>query len=156
MSVVIAHTAAPPYLRETARVLHEADLLRLAVIGLATRDDDLWMRAISSIPGLGQLHALFRRKRFEEVPRAKLRRRGRYELARLVCGRLDRLGIATDYLWDQGTKRFDRYSASVLRPGDTAYGYEYGCLAFLNKPGNLATPRCTRSPVRHMTGITIC
>lgn len=133
MSVLISHTAAPPFLRYTASAIDQAGLLRLAVIGLATRSDDLLMRTLARSGLMPGLRNLLARKLFDDIPRHRLLRHGRYEWARLVSGRLDHSGKLTDWLWDQGTQAFDRYAAGQLRTGDLAFGYEYGCLALFER-----------------------
>lgn len=133
MSVLISHTAAPPFLRYTASAIDQAGLLRLAVIGLATRSDDFLMRVLLRSGLFPGLHGLLARKLFDDIPSARLKRHSRYEWARLVSGRLDRSGKLTDWLWDQGTQAFDRYAARQLRAGDLAFGYEYGCRALFER-----------------------
>jgi len=131
--VVLAHTAAPPFVRQAALAFEEAAQLRLACIGLSTRRDDWLMRATRMLPGAGRLNGLLDRRRFEEVGKSRVRRLPYFEYLRLLGGRLDRTGILADRLWDFGTKRFDAWAARQLRPGDTAYGYEYGCLGFFQR-----------------------
>ncbi|WP_146152083.1 glycosyltransferase family 4 protein [Ahniella affigens] len=133
MSVLISHTAAPPFLRYTAQAIDQAGLLRLAVIGLATRSDDRLMRLLAHSGWMPALHDLLKRKLFDDIPRQRLARYSRYEWARLLCGRLDRSGKLTDWLWDQGTRAFDRYAARQLRADDLAFGYEYGCQALFER-----------------------
>lgn len=141
MKVVLSHTAAPPFLRATAQALDQAGLLRLAVIGLATRSDDRTMRFLARTGAMPGLHALLARKRFDEIPRTRLHRHSRYEWARLLSGRLDRSGKLTDWIWDHGTRAFDRFAARQLRQGDIAFGYEYGCLALFEQARRLGL-RC--------------
>lgn len=145
-NVVIAHTAAPPFVRQAAKAFDEVSRLRLACIGFSTRKDDPLLRACRVLPGTRRLARLLERRLFEDVPRNRQRRFPIYEYLRLASGRVDRTGILTDKLWDFGTRQFDRWSARQLAASDIAYGYEYGCLAFLKRARELGLPTIYEIP----------
>jgi glycosyltransferase involved in cell wall biosynthesis len=128
-SVVLSHPGCGPFVQHAARGLHEAGLLAEYVTTFHYDDRS----------ALGRFLRLALRARYED-PEKQLARRTITEIPRnLVYGHplpelLRMLSvevgpIATDLVWEQTEKWFDRIVARRHLDGTTAiYGYEHACL----------------------------
>lgn len=148
MSVLIAHTGAGVFVRNSVQALHEAGLLQTFATTLVADPDALWQRVLAAASSaLGVSVSPLQRRPAPEVPRALLRSHPNREMLRTLCSRFDRSGVLTDRIWHWMTLDFDRWSASLIDAETKAvYGYEYNALALFQRAAAMGLPRILELP----------
>lgn len=140
MSVLLFHTSVATFVQQVARALHEAGRLERFVTTVHDDPASARQRVLCALARLGgqDLSTQFHRRTISEIPLDKVETHPWAELLRLMIGRLDRDGRATDFVWQRAEQGFDRIVARKLHRGLTGvYGFEYGSLASFQRAREL-------------------
>jgi glycosyltransferase involved in cell wall biosynthesis len=140
MSVLLFHTSVAPFVQQVARSLDEAGQLERFVTTVCDEPNRFRQRTLCATARLARfdLAEQLRRRAVTEIPADKVESHPWGELLRLLAGRFDRDGRATDFVWERAEKGFDRRVARKLHRGLTGvYGFEYGSLATFQRARQL-------------------
>lgn len=149
MSVVVFHTSVASFVQQTARAIHEAGQLERFITTVCDYPASALQRVAGVVGRLARhdLAAQFRRRAVTEVPLTKVESHPWAELLRLMVGRVDRDGRATDFIWQRSEQGFDRLVARSLHRGlSGVYGFEYGSLATFRRARELGVKAAYEVP----------
>jgi len=138
------HPSVAPFVQQAALGLAEAGLLDSFVTTLAWHGDNLPKFLAQKLSNRCVIN----------IPESRLRRFPSGEILRLIVGKLDRAGIATDTVWEWSEHRFDRKVARTLHSGLTGvYGFEHACLASFQRAKELGIQTIYDVPAPETTRI---
>lgn len=130
-AIVMSSPGLNHTIAQQALALHEHGMLRSFETTLAFAGGGHHRLAARQLPG---------------VPGELIRNWPWLELARLVSSRVDRSGMFTDWLWEQGDKAFSRHVARRMKGAEAVIGVEHASLELFRAAGEQGLRRIYEVP----------